>query len=224
MAASMTTKVWMVVGAVGVAAMAAGLGLQTMAIFEKNQAKQTLYQSIGGGLSMLGGIAAGFSGYKSWSYAKAEKAKKAANAKAAEAATEKPATSADTGPSGVASDVDAIKSSVEAANAKATDALRKVDELALQQGPQGDMGPPGPAGPAGPAGADGQPGPRGPRGYSASISGVKDVVFDMLRDYGVIPTPSGGSENRASASQLIPSFGRTPAAARDLANSFKKDN
>ncbi|MEZ2725464.1 RHS repeat-associated core domain-containing protein [Pseudomonas putida] len=225
MAASMTTKVLMVVGAVGVAAMAAGLGLQTMAIFEKNQAKQTLYQSIGGGLSMLGGIAAGFSGYKTWSYAKAEKAKKAANAKAAEAATEKPATSADTGPSGVASDVDAIKSSVEAANAKATDALRKVDELALQQGPQGDRGPAGPTGPTGPAGADGQPGPRGPRGYSTSISGVKDAVFDILRDFGLIPTPSGGSENSAKASTpVVTSFGMTPAGARDLANSFKKDN
>jgi hypothetical protein len=50
-------------------------------------------------------------------------------------------------------------------------------------------------------------------------------VFDILRNFGLIPTPSGGSENSAKASTpVVTSFGMTPAGARDLANSFKKDN
>jgi RHS repeat-associated protein len=196
-AMALSTKIWMAVGTVGVAAMAAGIGLQTKAVLEENQAKQTLYHSIGSALFTVGAIATGFAVVKVFSAVSAFKA-----AQAAKAAAEPTAgATAEAGSSTPTSELNDLKAQVEAAKLKADKAWVKADTLAAQQGPKGDMGPPGPAGPAGAEGPRGETGPQGP---AVSESTIIRLIENVMKSLGVTRTPSGGLENRASASSGNP--------------------
>lgn len=176
-ALSVSTKVWLAVGAAGVATQVAGLAVQGVAMSEEDPEKGSLLWAIGGGLSFLGATMTGVAAFKLNSVL----------AEANQVAKWDQFTDGMRKLAGLETKTNTLETKLGILDQRVGKAITQSEAALARQSVPGKAGP---QGPAGRPGADGLQGPRGPGPTDSQVRRVTEAVIREMPQFTPGTTPS----------------------------------